>query len=83
MWRCMLGGVRRTNIYLTDHQQAALDAQAATAGSTRSDVLRAIIDRELNLDDDADLDAALGDAADELADRARALSRDDVDLDIR
>jgi hypothetical protein len=41
--------VRRTNIYLTLAEQAALDARAAAEGSTRSEVLRAIVDRELNL----------------------------------
>jgi hypothetical protein len=73
--------VRRTNIYLSETEQAALDAKAATEGSTRSDVLRNILDRELNLDgDDADVDAALAEVAGEIAKRARALGRQDPDL---
>ena len=73
--------VRRTNIYLSEIEQAALDAKAATEGSTRSDVLRNILDRELNLDgDDADVDAALAEVAGEIAKRARALGRQDPDL---
>lgn len=75
------GRMRRTNIYLSEVEQAALDAKAAAEGSTRSDVLRTIVDRELNLDgDDADIDAALAEMAGEIAKRARALSRHDPDL---
>ncbi len=73
--------VRRTNIYLSEVEQAALDAKAAVEGSTRSDVLRNIVDRELNLDgDDAEVDAALAEVAAEIAKKARALSRHDPDL---
>jgi hypothetical protein len=75
--------VRRTNIYLSEVEQEALDARAAAEGSTRSDVVRAIVDRELNLDEDPELDAALADAAAEIAHRARTLSRRDPDLGIR
>jgi len=76
--------VRRTNIYLTDTEQAALDARAAAEGSTRSEIVRTIVDRELNLspDEQTDIDTALGAAAAELAERSRVLSRDDVDLHI-
>ncbi len=74
--------MRRTNIYLTETEQAALDARAAVQGSTRSDVVRSIVDRELNLSEDADLDAALLRAVDEIADLARVLSRADPDLEI-
>jgi hypothetical protein len=74
--------MRRTNIYLTDTEQAALDARAIAEGSTRSEILRVIVDRELNLTEDADLDAVLNDTAAELAERSRALSCDDVDLQI-
>lgn len=61
-------------------EQAALDARAAVEGSTRSDVLRAIVDRELILAEDAELDAALLSAARDIALRARKLSRSDPDL---
>jgi hypothetical protein len=36
--------MRRTNVYLSEREQAALDARARIEGSTRSDVLRAILD---------------------------------------
>ena len=72
--------VRRTNVYLSETEQAALDARAAVEGSNRSDVLRAIVDRELNLSEDAELDAALLLAAGDIAARARRLSRADPDL---
>lgn len=77
-------GVRRTNIYLTDTEQAALDARAVAEGSTRSELVRVIVDRELNLspDEQSDVDTALAAAAAELAERSRALSRDDIDLHI-
>jgi hypothetical protein len=78
----MLGSVRRTNIYLTLAEQEALDARAAVEGSTRSEVLRSIVDRELNLDTEASgpVDAALAELAGELAERSRQLSADDADL---
>jgi len=74
--------MRRTNIYLTDTEQAALDARAIAEGSTRSEILRVIVDRQLNLGEDTDVDAALGQVAAELAERARTISSDDVDLHI-
>lgn len=76
------GYMRRTNIYLSEVEQAALDALAAAEGRTRSDVLRAALDRQLNLDEDAGLDAALGDLAAELAEEARRLAAADPDLRI-
>ena len=72
--------MRRTNIYLSETEQAALDARAAVEGSTRSDVVRALVDRELNLAEDAELDAVLLRAANDIADRARRLGRTDSDL---
>lgn len=74
--------VRRTNIYLSDTEQAGLDARAAAEGSTRSDVIRSLVDRELNLADEADLDTLLGQLASELAEQARTLASDDPDLRI-
>ncbi len=43
MLRCM----RRTNIYLTEAQQRALDLRARRAGTNRSAVLREILDAAL------------------------------------
>ncbi len=82
MSRCMLGTVRRTNIYLTPVEQAALDARAAAEGTSRSEVLRALVDRELNLEAEAsdEVDAALAGLAGELAERSRELSAEDPDL---
>ncbi len=76
--------MRRTNIYLSEVEQAALDARAAAEGSTRSEIVRAIVDRELNLapGEATAVDAALADTAAELAARARVLSADDPDLSI-
>jgi Ribbon-helix-helix protein, copG family len=74
--------MRRTNIYLTEQEQAALDAVATAEGSSRSDVLRSIVDRELNLggEPDDELDALLASLAPDIARRARSLSRRDSDL---
>ena len=74
--------MRRTNIYLTLAEQAALDARAAAEGSTRSEVLRALVDREFNLETESseEADSALVELADELAERSRQLSADDPDL---
>ena len=74
--------VNRTNIYLSAVEQAALDAKAEAEGSTRSQVLRALVDRELNLDDEstADVDAVLVELAAELANEARRLGANDPDL---
>lgn len=77
-----VGGMRRTNIYLSEVEQAALDALAAAEGRTRSDVLRAALDRELNLHEDVSLDEALADIAVELAEEARRLTASDPDLRI-
>ena len=74
--------VRRTNIYLSDTEQAGLDARAAAEGLSRSDVVRSIVDRELNLADEADLDGLFLEFASELAEQARDLTRDDPDLSI-
>lgn len=74
--------VRRTNIYLSAVEQAALDAKAAAEGSTRSEVLRTLVDRELNLDDagSEEVDVALVELASEIAERSRELSANDPDL---
>lgn len=74
-------GVRRTNVYLSAEEQAALDARAAIEGSSRSVVLRSIVDGALNLGEGTDsIDQALAEAALEIAETARRLSADDPDL---
>jgi hypothetical protein len=73
--------VHRTNIYLSAEEQAALDARAAIEGSSRSVVLRSIVDDALNLGEGTDsIDQALAEAALEIAETARRLSADDPDL---
>jgi predicted transcriptional regulator len=73
--------VHRTNVYLTDEEQAALDARAEVEGSSRSVVLRSIVDEALNLTEGTDaIDAALAEAAGEIAETARHLSADDPEL---
>jgi hypothetical protein len=54
MW-CM----KRTNIYLTEGQAAALDSLAGAQGTSRAEVIRELIDRALSGDVSADLDADL------------------------
>ena len=62
--------VRRTNIYLTEAEQAGLDARAAVEGSNRSD-------------DDDELDEALASAAGQIAKLARSLTSRDPNLRIQ
>ena len=77
MLRCM----QRTNIYLSDEEQAALDARAEIERSTRSDVVRTILDRELGLSNvDPELEQAFADLAPMIAERARTLAKADPDL---
>ena len=74
--------VRRANTLLSETEQAALDALAMSEGRARSEVLRSVLDRHLNLDDDADLDSTLADLAAEIADISRTLAATDTDLRI-
>lgn len=81
MVRCM----HRTNIYLTEGQQRALDARARATGTSRSAVLRAVLDEALatsieRADDEVVL--AFGELADRYLGVADALFADDPDLRI-
>lgn len=81
---CMVSGVHRTNIYLSEVEVRALDARAAVEGRTRSEIVRRIIDRELNLEaEEAELDELLLELAGEAAALARRLSAEDPDLSVR
>lgn len=76
--------MQRTNVYLTEAQQAALAARARMAGTTRSAVLRDILDA--GLAEPAPADDALRGAFVTLADRyddvVSGLFDDDPDLRI-
>lgn len=80
MLRCM----QRTNIYLTEAQQRALDARARRAGSNRSAVLRDILDAGLAEPTpmDEDLQAAFAALADHYDQLVTGLFDDDPDLRI-
>ncbi|CAN5522706.1 hypothetical protein BH20ACT2_BH20ACT2_24020 [soil metagenome] len=80
----MLWCMQRTNIYLTEEQQRALDARARVGGTSRSAVLRAILDESLQTREPGDDElraafAALADGHDELV---AGLFDDDPDLRI-
>jgi Ribbon-helix-helix protein, copG family len=81
MVRCM----HRTNIYLTEAQERALDARARATGTTRSGALRAVLDEALATglspgdDEVAKALAGLGERFDVVA---AALFADDPDLRI-
>ena len=51
--------MRRTNIYLDEHQSTALDQVARTQGISRAELIRRLIDRSLSDSEAADLDADL------------------------
>ena len=76
--------MHRTNLYLTQEQEEALDARARAAGVSRSSLVRSIIDRELArpplLGEDAE--RALGLLADHYAKACDGLFDDDPDLRI-
>lgn len=67
--RCM----QRTNVYLTAEQADFLDARAAVVGTTRSAVLRGLIDDAAARP--VVLDAEIRGALDELADGYTAVSK--------
>lgn len=80
MVRCM----HRTNVYLTEEQEQALDDRARREGTNRSAVLRDIIDRDLARTSPIDPEAAaalaeLAELYDEITD---GLFDDDPDLRI-
>ncbi len=76
----MLSQMRRTNIYLSEAEQRALDARASVEGCSRSDLIRRAIDRELNLHAHREVQSLIGDLASELAETARRLADSDPDL---
>lgn len=80
MMRCM----QRTNIYLTEDQQRALDAMARIARTNRSAVLRDILDEELfgSSGFDDEMREAFGRLADGYSELATGLFDDDPDLRI-
>lgn len=79
MW-CM----HRTNIYLSEAQERALDARARVAGTSRSAVLREILDASLADPGPADdeLQTAFAALADSYDDLVAGLFDDDPDLRI-
>lgn len=67
--------MQRTNIYLAEHQTSALDELARSAGTSRAEIIRRLIDRAIASDEDdfADDLSAIGESFGALAD-------DDIDL---
>ena len=83
--RCTVRCMHRTNIYLTEAQERALDVEARVSGTTRSAVLREILDAALIKDratSDAALEAAFGEVADSYEKATAGLFDDDDDLRI-
>ena len=80
MLRCM----QRTNVYLTERQTRYLEARADAAGTTRSAVLRDIIDdaaaRPAVLDNE--VKRAFAALADDYAEVSARLFADDPDLSV-
>jgi predicted DNA-binding transcriptional regulator AlpA len=76
--------MHRTNLYLTDEQERALDARAQAAGISRSALVRSIIDRELSkpVPLGGDVEASLRMVADEYHQLIDGLFDDDPDLRI-
>ena len=76
--------MHRTNLYLTDAQERALDEQARAAGVSRSALVRSIIDRELarSAPLETEVEAALRLLADEYHQVIDGLFDGDPDLAI-
>lgn len=76
--------MQRTNIYLTEAQTEYLRARAAAAGTTRSAVLRELIDsaaaQPVTLD--AEIQRAFAELADNYGEVAKRLFGDDPELSI-
>lgn len=75
--------MHRTNIYLTEEQERALDAVARAEGTTRSDAIRTILDRHLGFEVNDEVYATLADVVDEVDRALDELFADDDDLAIR
>lgn len=80
----MLWCMQRTNIYLTESQHRALATRARRAGTTRSAVLREILDAGLAgaAPVDEDLQRAFATLSDRYDDLVAGLFDDDPDLRI-
>lgn len=80
----MLWCMQRTNIYLTEEQQRALAARARVAGTTKSAVLREILDAGLaeSAPVDDELRACFAALAARYDDLVAGLFDDDPDLRI-
>ena len=78
MW-CM----HRTNIYLTEQQEKALDAIAAADGLSRSEVIRRILDNRLRMGSAEGVERALRAAGSLLAETGERIFAEDADLAIR
>jgi metal-responsive CopG/Arc/MetJ family transcriptional regulator len=76
--------MHRTNIYLTDAQVEALDAEAEQGGTTRSELVRTIIDQHVASKPaiDPDVAAAFAEIADVYDEITEHLFDDDPDLRI-
>ena len=79
MW-CM----HRTNVYLTEAQSEFLEARAAAAGTTRSAVLRDLIDTAAAqpVTVDAEIQRALAEFADNYGKVSKQLFENDPELSI-
>lgn len=76
--------MHRTNIYLTDEQVVALDAEAEQGGTTRSELVRTIIDQHVAAKPavDPEVAAAFAEIADVYDEITETLFDDDPDLRI-
>lgn len=74
--------MHRTNIYLTEEQERALDALARAEGTTRSEAIRNILDKHLIIGKDDGAYVALVEVIEEVDRALDDLFVDDEDLAI-
>jgi protein involved in polysaccharide export with SLBB domain len=79
----MLWCMHRTNIYLTEEQERALDAVARAGGITRSEVIRLILDRHLRSGLADAIEAALAAVIDDVDRALDTVFVGDDDLAVR
>jgi len=72
--------MHRTTLYLTDEQDRVLRARARLDGTTKSAVIRGILDRDLRPIHDDELRAGFAELADQYPAMIEGLFDDDPDL---
>ncbi|MDQ2827097.1 MAG: hypothetical protein M3Y04_09085, partial [Actinomycetota bacterium] len=80
--RCTLRCMHRTNIYLSDDQDRVFRARACAEGTTKSEEIRKVLDRDIKVIED-DVVAGFAELVDRYDELVEGLFDDDPDLRLR